>query len=368
MKKLITLLLLFTITLFYSIPTQAYTLDGNDIPLVQKKNLFDKDTAISGFFIANDGSITADAFNFYHPDFIPVEAGQTITTSNATATAHRIVWYNDSQVFISRDVVSSATSLTATAPANTKFFRVSGLLSQINTFQSERGSTATSYTSYGFLTLNDIFLDGNIVLNSTFDNNSSSGYILSAQHTIVDNRLNLNKAVFGLGRYNTVLPINSQYYVNALFSNNGLSAKGVNLVIGTSDGSSYIAGTLNPDNTLIGIIHSNIITTNSTANVFLNFFRGDTSSGIGFVDNIILLNLNSLGINHLSKTTLDHYFREWELNNAYIEGYDDGYNVGFDEGFDDGYDEGFDDGVASDTSYAVGYSLGLSEGEDMETG
>jgi hypothetical protein len=35
MKKLITLLLLFTITLFYSIPTQAYTLDGNDIPIAE---------------------------------------------------------------------------------------------------------------------------------------------------------------------------------------------------------------------------------------------------------------------------------------------------------------------------------------------
>jgi hypothetical protein len=33
MKKIYTLLLLFTITLFYSIPTQAYTLDGNDIPI-----------------------------------------------------------------------------------------------------------------------------------------------------------------------------------------------------------------------------------------------------------------------------------------------------------------------------------------------
>jgi hypothetical protein len=33
MKKIYTLLLLFTITLFYSIPTQAYSLDGNDIPI-----------------------------------------------------------------------------------------------------------------------------------------------------------------------------------------------------------------------------------------------------------------------------------------------------------------------------------------------
>ena len=114
----------------------------------KSKNLFDKGSVITGFFIAVDGSIQSDTFNFYHPDFIPIQAGQTITTSNATATIHRIVFYNSSQVFISREVVSSATSLTATAPSNAKFFRVSALISQLNTFQSELGSTATAYVPY----------------------------------------------------------------------------------------------------------------------------------------------------------------------------------------------------------------------------
>jgi hypothetical protein len=35
MKKIYILLLLFTITLFYSIPTEAYSLDANDIPITQ---------------------------------------------------------------------------------------------------------------------------------------------------------------------------------------------------------------------------------------------------------------------------------------------------------------------------------------------
>jgi hypothetical protein len=39
MKKIYTLLLLFTITLFYSIPSEAYTLNGNDIPISELNGL-----------------------------------------------------------------------------------------------------------------------------------------------------------------------------------------------------------------------------------------------------------------------------------------------------------------------------------------
>jgi hypothetical protein len=54
MKKLITLLLLFTITLFYSIPTQAYTLNDLDVAIAELNNL-----TLREVFIDNNLDYTA---------------------------------------------------------------------------------------------------------------------------------------------------------------------------------------------------------------------------------------------------------------------------------------------------------------------
>ena len=53
MKKIYTLLLLFTITLFYSIPTQAYSLDGNDIDISELNNLTLNELFIDNNIITN---------------------------------------------------------------------------------------------------------------------------------------------------------------------------------------------------------------------------------------------------------------------------------------------------------------------------
>jgi hypothetical protein len=163
MKKLITLLLLFTITLFYSIPTQAYTLNGNDIPLVQTKNLFDKDNAFPGFINQTNGNFTP-AGTFNASGFIPIFPSTTYTqTIIATGGTAGYAFYNSSQVYI-----SGGDSLTFTTPATAAFIRVSIRLAtlSINDYQLEQGATATSYAPYGFLSLNDIFEDNNEFLNN----------------------------------------------------------------------------------------------------------------------------------------------------------------------------------------------------------
>jgi hypothetical protein len=360
MKKLITLLLLFTITLFYSIPTQAYTLDGNDIPLVQKKNLFDKDTAILGSFISITGTIGSGPIDFYHPDFIPIEAGQSITLSAATSTLLRIAFYDINQTFIIRNQ-NTATTFTISAPINSKFFRVNGLISEINSFQVERGSTATSYAPYGFLTLNNIFLDGNILSNPNFNNGTTSwsgtpsstltasGGILRTTGTGANEFVQAFPDPQPTGALGNRVYIQTRYRVlNSLATSLYIRFDGVN--------------NINITNPVINFWYNDSVL--RTVSVALNsiFIRhqyvnsATANAKQAEIDYVYAYNLTLLGIDHLSKFQLDTLFYDWQQNNAYIEGYDDGY------------DEGFDDGVASDTSYALGYALGLSEGEDMETG
>jgi hypothetical protein len=165
----------------------------------------------------------------------------------------------------------------------------------------------------GGKTYREIFVDGQLVLNGIFDNNSTTGYVLNALHTVVDNKLQIDKSAFALSRYNTLLSQNSVYYVNALMSNNGVGAKGVNVIIGNID-VSYIAGTLNPNNTTTLTLYSNVITTNSTANLYLSFGRGDTAGGIGYIDNINLLNLTALfgAGNEPTKAQMDTLFAEFQ--------------------------------------------------------
>jgi hypothetical protein len=79
MKKLITLLLLFTITLFYSIPTQAYTINDLDVEIAQLNNLTLRELFIDNQLIENgdfndgltnftraraDGSVSNSIYSF----------------------------------------------------------------------------------------------------------------------------------------------------------------------------------------------------------------------------------------------------------------------------------------------------------------
>jgi len=194
MKKIYTLLLLFTITLFYSIPTQAYTLDGNDIPLVQTKNLFDINRPITDYsrtLTNTTGTITID-----------LNANSITTTTNAV-TSGWVVRYQlqpNTQYFISGTVSGSA-ALRAINSSFTAFLDNGfGLITTDSTgitdiyfrhtvdgsatftnIQLERGSTSTSYTPYGFLTLNDIYEEGNLIVNGTFDNNINNWFTLSGR-------------------------------------------------------------------------------------------------------------------------------------------------------------------------------------------
>ena len=378
MKKLITLLLLFAITLFYSIPTQAYTLDGNDIPLVQKKNLFDKDNVLDNVFLSITGVETSNT-SWVTSDYIEVFSNTFYTYQGLTFTgvAPYSVYYDSNFIFISSFKQASGNN-TITTPSNAKYIRFSINKSMFDdlTFQIELGSTATSYTSYGFLSLNDIFELGNLIVNGTFDNNINnwftlSGRTLSYQDNFIRSTRVSDTPYIAQFRSTNFGNNNNNFYIRFNSKSNILGTLAVGLGNGTINNvlAVYNNQNVNIDNIFKNYsVLSNITTAASDINVIrFNFTSGTTTNDFLDLDNIYVINLNSLGLS-LTKESLDYYYHLWKENNAYIQGYDDGYDVGFDDGFDDGYDEGFDDGVASDTSYAVGYALGLSEGEDMETG
>jgi hypothetical protein len=367
MKKIYTLLLLFTITLFYSIPTQAfdiplnYDVSDNDQAFVQTKNLFDKDTAILGF-IGADGSIGSSSASFYHPDYIPIEAGQTITIS-ASVTTIRIAFYDASQTFIIRNAVSGITTLTSTAPANTKFFRVSGSTAQINSFQVERGSTATSYAAYGFLSLNDIFVDGQFLLNPTFDDGTNNWNANGGTITVSNSVLTFTSSSLSSFRGITqtaVETLNEVYYAVARIK----PIKNSVITLGR-DQLNY---NVNPN--VYNIISNKYI----SDNVNFVFFQSLAATETFQLDYVYSYALTYLGIDHLTVIELDLLYNDWFYNSIYDQGFTDGelsseaYANGFTAGYEVGYGDGYTDAVEEDNAYALGFAKGLLEGTDMETG
>jgi hypothetical protein len=361
MKKLITLLLLFTITLFYSIPTQAYTLDGNDIPLVQTKNLFNKNdpnNTYNRYVNSATGNLSTLA-TYYASDYITIQPNRTYIQSGQTGSYEQ-AFYTSNFVYISGNATTSFTT-----PSNAKYVRVSVIETILNSYQLELGATATSYANYGFLTLNDIFLDGQLIINNNFDdgfNTWTNDYptIITVSNGIVN--FNINNEIGFIEKTFSAFNFTT-YAITRLKKNSGTNFR---IDLSTSNKFLITETEFNNANNQYNL-YSKIFTSSDNINrVFIG--RGNSQTHNTDVDYVKLYNLTSLGIDTLDKSQIDIYYNLWELNNAYIKGFTDGYTDGFNDGFNDGYDEGFDDGVASDTSFAVGYALGLSQGEDMETG
>jgi len=353
MKKLITLLLLFTITLFYSIPTQAYTLDGNDIPLVQTKNLFDKDTVIPNTFINHlTGTQTALA-GFNSSDFIPVLPNTQYTTSNMNSNG---AMYDAS---FNWDGVSGAIySGTFTTRATTAYIRLSVSDANLTTAQLERGSAATSYANYGFLTLNEIFVDNDLSNIPAFTTGTDFDYLYTTNGTTPSYFV-----------FNQSIGSNFFYFVNEGKVVGG-NQTGYDLRIGAynSAGSVIVFSFTSLQPTTINPATYTTKTIMPSTAVSLGM-RGVGSAPNNTYDfNLKVINLTTIGLTHLLEQELDYYYHLWKENNSFIQGFNDGFTDGYTDGFNDGYDDGFDDGVASDTSFAVGYALGLSQGADMETG
>ena len=122
------------------------------------KNLFNKSaTAYStGHYISGNGSTTSyAAYNIYQ---ISVPAGATITIKNSgQSSAPGYAFYTTYGAYISGANYGNKATVTTTVPSNATYIRVSVNLGEeyrkdIDYFQIEIGSSATSYEAYGLIT------------------------------------------------------------------------------------------------------------------------------------------------------------------------------------------------------------------------
>jgi hypothetical protein len=375
MKKIYTLLLLFTITLFYSIPTQAfdiplnYGVSDNDQKFVQTKNLFDGEWESGTLnFITGVEETSATLFR---TDFIIIEPNTTYTLKRFVAIqTNGIREYDINENYLGFIPGMNGTDLetTFTTRSNGAYIRIVDNLDASNgDWQLELGSTATSYAPYGFLSLNDIFVDGNLLDNYDFTNGTTSWLNSNATFTVSNNTATFT-ATSTTGNINQAP---------------GTTLAGHNI---------YVAGFIKSDSNAVRLdngdqaikYHSGsnnyeILSVRFVAPANAGFqFRVIDLRGSGFtpiyVKNAYYINLQNLYIDHLTINEIDGLFYDFVYNNIYNQGFTDGelsseaYANGFTAGYEVGYGDGYTDAVEEDNAYALGFAKGLLEGTDMETG
>lgn len=120
------------------------------INLGNSKNLFDKDAARRGYEITNasTGQISPSA-NWFVTDYIHISPNTTYVVSGATRGAN-VLFYDKNKTFIS--TVQYSANYTVTVPDNSEIYYLilNSVLTDIDNFQLEKGSTATAYQPYKY--------------------------------------------------------------------------------------------------------------------------------------------------------------------------------------------------------------------------
>lgn len=119
--------------------------------LTTGKNMFDKTTAIDGYYIypsgTKAGNLEPSAGNMAS-DFIPVEANTVYSFTNNNFYA----FYDVNKTFISSGgVASSATPTTVTSPANARYIRITVKTGLEGTTQLEKSSAVSAYETFRLL-------------------------------------------------------------------------------------------------------------------------------------------------------------------------------------------------------------------------
>lgn len=110
---------------------------------IMTKNLFNKATVTTGFFVANqNGSLTANA-TYDASEYITIKPN---TQYKISGTTEQGAFYDLNKVYISGYTNGGALPLT---PSNAVYMRMSVKDTQLSVVQLEEGSVATSYIPYG---------------------------------------------------------------------------------------------------------------------------------------------------------------------------------------------------------------------------
>lgn len=109
------------------------------------RNLFNKDTAVSGYRLLQDGTL-AIASDYFVTDFIEVNSSSSYVKNSPTADVyHRFAFYENTN---DDSFISVSNLNTGNTPANCNYLRFCGLLTEIDTAQLELGSTAHDWEPF----------------------------------------------------------------------------------------------------------------------------------------------------------------------------------------------------------------------------
>jgi hypothetical protein len=109
---------------------------------IPSKNLFDKTTVTSGYYINYTTGLIAANASYSASDYIPVNP----STQYYATYPGQFAFYTANKVFISG---INGTPNPFTTPSSAAYVRLSMLTTNVSTMQLELGSTATSYSSFG---------------------------------------------------------------------------------------------------------------------------------------------------------------------------------------------------------------------------
>jgi hypothetical protein len=126
------------------------------IKSVPKKNLFNKYTATSGYFVnSGTGAVAASSLGQSYSDYIPV-TGSTyyvatnVRTAPGSSGSIGLAWYDQSKSFISNGVsyINGGSLTSFLTPSTARFIRFTFMGSEIDSVQLEKGIDATPYEAF----------------------------------------------------------------------------------------------------------------------------------------------------------------------------------------------------------------------------
>lgn len=124
--------------------------NGKDIWVQMGKNLFDKNRSIiSGMRYENSGAMTAYETGFCQETYISVQPNTSYVFSTEGGDRYRVCEYDKDKNYLTRFIPDTAVvSCVFTTGPSTKFIRVSGTISTLDSLQIEQGEFKTDYEPY----------------------------------------------------------------------------------------------------------------------------------------------------------------------------------------------------------------------------
>jgi lysophospholipase L1-like esterase len=235
------------------------------------KNKFDKTKITSGYFVNKDTGVLAANASWFVSDYIPITLGKTYSFSPQTGAQYAC--YDTNKVYLS----GGQTSNGMTPNQSAVYMRVSGLLTNLDTYQVEEGSVVTVFEAFSSVTttrMKDNYVP-TLVYNRLNDNSAKVLDTLGDSLTFMELWQATVQKRLGLASYSNhgiggavVTTINGRDCFNAMRTNVNLNANIITVWGGTNDWASMATiGNVDDtvDTTFCGAINSLIqyFTTNA---------------------------------------------------------------------------------------------------------